>query len=379
MGYCLLVGGLVPLAIPAEPASQAETDLQAKYTQALQEIERLQGELVQAKQEIEHLQQQLASTRPIPSEPRLGAQDAAQEKTYTETLATLTQNINEHPQDAVLYRSRGIVHERLGNYEQALQDFNQAIAFNVQDPIVYNQRGILHFRLGNYSQAIEDFSQAVAFNPKLAESYNNRGLLYRKLGNYGQTIKDLQRAAALGLEVASQYLQIVRDEVRQAQDRLRQAGVAPGPADGLPGAQTAAALRVYQQRESLPVTGLLDDRTKNALGIRLHIPPASQQRRAEASPLHFLQQPKPEYPLLARQQGWEGTVTLRFEMLADGTIGNVDIVKSSGYPILDTAAQDAIKKWTHEPAKQGGTPVTRWATLDFNFTLDKVGTQEQSP
>lgn len=125
--------------------------------------------------------------------------------------------------------------------------------------------------------------------------------------------------------------------------------------------------------------GLLDDKTKTALGIRLDTPLAPHQPQATASPLYFRQQPKPEYPLLARQQGWEGTVTLRFEMLADGTIGKVDIVKSSGYPILDAAAQDAVKQWTHEPAKRHGMPVTRWATLDFNFTLDKVGKQDQVP
>jgi TonB family protein len=380
VGYVLLVVGLSPLATPAEHTSQAETDLQAKYTNALQEIERLQRELAEAKQEIEHLRQQLDRTHASRSTDQSpGEQTSAEEKTYTEALVALTQTIENNPQDAMTYRNRGIVHERLGNYQQAMQDFNTAIEFNLQDPVVYNQRGIIHFRLGNYPQAVEDFSQAIAYNPKLAESYNNRGLLYRKLGNYGQAIKDLQRAAALGLEVAAQYLQIVREEVRQAQEYLQQAGFAPGPADGMPGTQTVAALRAYQKREHLPVTGLLDDRTKTALGIRLDTPSTPHQPQTEASPFHFLQQPKPAYPLLARQQGWEGTVTLRFEMLADGTIGKVDVVKSSGYSILDTAAQDAVTQWTHEPAKRHGMPVTRWGTLDFNFTLDKVGKQDQAP
>jgi hypothetical protein len=56
-------------------------------------------------------------------------------------------------------------------------------------------------------------------------------------------------------------------QMLQAQRRLQEAGFAPGPIDGLFGPRTAAALRRYQARYGLPVTGMLDAATQHALRI----------------------------------------------------------------------------------------------------------------
>ena len=63
-------------------------------------------------------------------------------------------------------------------------------------------------------------------------------------------------------------------------------------------------------------------------------------------------------------------MTLRLELLASGTVGEVQVVTSSGYPLLDTTAQSVAKTWTHVPARQNGTAVTRWVDLNLTFTLD---------
>ena len=74
---------------------------------------------------------------------------------------------------------------------------------------------------------------------------------------------------------------------------------------------------------------------------------------------------------MARQHGWEGTVTLRLELRADGTVGDVQVTRSSGHEVLDSAAQETAKTWKHPPATQDGSPVTRWADMHLTFTLDK--------
>jgi TonB family protein len=343
-------------------------ELQNKYNAAVQEITRLKEELDQARREIEQLQQHRESvTTPTPRD----SPPVPEEQQYTEAIAALTTAIAANPQEATLYRNRGIAYTHVGKYEQALQDLHKAIKLDPQDAIAYNQRGIAYYQTGKYQLAIEDFSKAIERNAELAEAYQNRGIAWRKLGNYSQALQDLRKAAQSGLESASQYLQVLRNEVQYAQERLQKAGLDPGPADGLPGPQTLAALRAFQRTQNFPTTGLLDDATKQALGAQPSAPARSQSPPGEAPP-QFVHQPKPEYPLLARQNGWEGTTTLRFELLADGTIGQVEIAKSSGYPILDTAAQEAIKQWTHKPAIRDGAPVTRWTTLQVNFTLDKT-------
>lgn len=53
--------------------------------------------------------------------------------------------------------------------------------------------------------------------------------------------------------------------VLEAQIALARQGISSGPLDGVPGSQTRLALRAYQARERLPVTGDLDAATKASL------------------------------------------------------------------------------------------------------------------
>lgn len=48
------------------------------------------------------------------------------------------------------------------------------------------------------------------------------------------------------------------DDVKEAQQTLRDKGYYPGPIDGILGSRTRVALRQYQKDENLPVTGRLD-------------------------------------------------------------------------------------------------------------------------
>jgi TonB family protein len=194
-------------------------------------------------------------------------------------------------------------------------------------------------------------AQPIELQPKLVEAYNNRGIVWHTQGNVRQASKDFDAVAQLGMTLAVQHLQVLRDEIRQVQERLHQAGLNPGPADGIAGPQTITALQQFQRTQGFPVTGVLDQATKQA--PRLHASAASPSEAAAAAP-RFVHQPKPDYPLLARQQGWEGSVILRLELVADGTIGAVQIAKSSGHSLLDTAAETAARTWTHVPAIQDG-------------------------
>jgi TonB family protein len=50
------------------------------------------------------------------------------------------------------------------------------------------------------------------------------------------------------------------------------------------------------------------------------------------------------YPPLARRKGLQGTVLLGFGISGQGAIHDIRVVKSSGYAILDLAAQDAMQR-----------------------------------
>ncbi len=309
-------------AQPIPQSSEFEA-LQRKYEAALQEIERLRSAL-------EALQRERVPAQPPPSGGTEGAPggDFFQAgnahfvaQRYAEAIAAYTKAIEMVPRDARAYKHRGLAHAKLGNVQQAYQDQSKAIELDPQDAVAYNQRGIASFAIGNAPAALKDFTKAMELQPQLAEAYNNRGIIERKLGDYRQASKDFERATQLGMELAKQHLQVLRDEARQAQERIRSAGFNPGTTDGVPGQQTVTALRQYQKAHGLPVTGLLDDATRNALGL----PPEPAVARQAAEAPRFVSQPRPEYPETARQNGWEGTVTLRLELLPDGTVGEMNL------------------------------------------------------
>ena len=50
------------------------------------------------------------------------------------------------------------------------------------------------------------------------------------------------------------------------------------------------------------------------------------------------------YPPHARRKGMQGTVLLSFGISGQGAVHDIRVVKSSGYAILDLAAQDAMQR-----------------------------------
>jgi peptidoglycan hydrolase-like protein with peptidoglycan-binding domain len=55
---------------------------------------------------------------------------------------------------------------------------------------------------------------------------------------------------------------LTQGDIQVAEAHLRQLGFDPGPVDGLFTAQTRAAIRAFQSRYGLPVSGLLDRATR---------------------------------------------------------------------------------------------------------------------
>lgn len=84
-----------------------------------------------------------------------------------------------------------------------------------------------------------------------------------------------------------------------------------------------------------------------------------QQRLQQEIPNHFY------YPRLARLHGYQGTVMLEIELHRQGYIGEIQILKSSGFRILDLAAREAASRmavgWAsqllHEPSMKIKLPV----------------------
>ncbi len=75
---------------------------------------------------------------------------------------------------------------------------------------------------------------------------------------------------------------------------------------------------------------------------------------------------KPEYPLRARREGWQGVVVLQIVLSSNGTIKNLNLVKSSGYGILDRAAMSAVRGWQFS----SNVPEGCSGKITFRFVLE---------
>lgn len=83
-----------------------------------------------------------------------------------------------------------------------------------------------------------------------------------------------------------------------------------------------------------------------------------------------LNNPAPQYPALSRRLGEQGRVMLDVYILPDGSVGEIKLNRSSGFPRLDNAALQAVKTWKYVPAKRGDKPIPFWYVQPVSFVLN---------
>jgi len=104
------------------------------------------------------------------------------------------------------------------------------------------------------------------------------------------------------------------------------------------------------------------------------VKPEPAPHTAEITPPAFnasyLRNPAPRYPLIARRNGEQGTVTLRVLVTREGQPARVSIERSSGSSQLDGAALETVKTWRFVPARQGRESVEAWVLVPIVFRLE---------
>ena len=79
----------------------------------------------------------------------------------------------------------------------------------------------------------------------------------------------------------------------------------------------------------------------------------------------------PIYPDVARKKGWEGSVLLRAQISAQGTVERITLLQSSGCEILDQSATTAVRKWHFHPQTIQGQPTPSTVEIPVKFTLKR--------
>jgi len=100
------------------------------------------------------------------------------------------------------------------------------------------------------------------------------------------------------------------------------------------------------------------------------VPPA-QADDPIVEPVRMLAPPVPEYPNLSKRLEEQGTVLLHMHLLADGSVGEVRLHRSSGFVRLDNSALAASKTLKFAPARtRSGRAVDAEAILPVEFRLE---------
>lgn len=131
-----------------------------------------------------------------------------------------------------------------------------------------------------------------------------------------------------------------------------------------------------QEQKSLPATPALE-------GSRAASTPAATAPPGEGLDPNSLRQYRVAlastasrfkvYPGLARERGWAGTADIRVTVFGDGRMPQVQVAKSSGYPILDNQAREMLLRATQNtplPDNLRGRAFSEVLPVRFDLTAE---------
>jgi TonB family protein len=181
-------------------------------------------------------------------------------------------------------------------------------------------------------------------------------------------------AAAIALGLLVGWRKGIKDHkaasvVQPTQARSTEEGRTGEPATSEPSAAKGITLpKAPSPPVSVPAGGLVV--TQNGRVIYRSVSPLSKNApdsSTHRSARQLLRRVEPDYPENARAQHIQGEVVLDVEVLADGKVGNVQVM--SGDPLLAQAALQAVKQWRYEPADAAGKGLAAHTQITIRFVL----------
>jgi protein TonB len=157
----------------------------------------------------------------------------------------------------------------------------------------------------------------------------------------------------------------------------RQQEAAPSPVDEVPPeplpSPVASSIPKRQPTRAKPAPPSAAGAAESGAAVAATEPSLASVLPAKAGdrarPESEIYNPKPVYPLLARQRGQEGETLLRVNVDAAGRVLAVDVERSSGFSLLDDAAVKGVRQWRFTPALRNGVAVAGEVLLPVHFRL----------
>jgi TonB family protein len=148
-------------------------------------------------------------------------------------------------------------------------------------------------------------------------------------------------------------------------------GGSPGGGGKLQGVKVAAIQQMRADSQVQPLDVLAPSTYCPLPG---HVQPDNRPRDTAQDitekPAYASENPSFAFPLRAWAYGHQGRVTVRVQVMADGTPGQMWIKQSSGSGILDVDVREQLAKYHFKPARKNGQPVTAWIDVPVDYRLN---------
>jgi tetratricopeptide (TPR) repeat protein len=120
------------------------------------------------------------------------------------------------------YRKQGVKLYQSEQYEQSMTAFDKALAANQFDAVSNAYAGLLHYRLGEYEQAEYHCRVALDRDPSSEEAKNGLTATLIKLGKPDEALDALERAAKMaeGVDDPREEKSFKRPYTKQVEERL---------------------------------------------------------------------------------------------------------------------------------------------------------------
>ena len=77
-------------------------------------------------------------------------------------------------------------------FQAARKDFDRAIEIDDRSAKPFHLRGLVHDREGHSQEALDDFSRAIARDPAYGAAYYSRSAVYSRLGEHAKAQEDIE-------------------------------------------------------------------------------------------------------------------------------------------------------------------------------------------
>src|SRR5436305_9848980 len=113
------------------------------------------------------------------------------------TVASLSETIRNHPNDAQAYNARGLLLAQGGKSEEALADLNRAISLDPAYGHAYANRALVYRHGKKLDLAMVDYDRAIALDASYAPAFLGRGLIHKARNQTAEALEDLSKAIYL--------------------------------------------------------------------------------------------------------------------------------------------------------------------------------------